>query len=96
VCFGTAPKWDRAIEVKLLRFLGDNDKPNDHMLMHLLSPYPEHRSALTDLDKLRSWIGPKQKAILIYGFDHQRCPLEPAINAFEVLAKSRSRLSERF
>jgi hypothetical protein len=27
-----------AIEVKMLRFMGDNGKPNDNMLMHILSP----------------------------------------------------------
>ncbi|WP_423922973.1 hypothetical protein [Candidatus Poriferisodalis sp.] len=30
------PGW--AIEVKMLRFRGDNNKPNDNMLLHLLSP----------------------------------------------------------
>jgi hypothetical protein len=88
--------WEWAIEVKLLRLSGDNDKPNDHMLMHLLSPYPMHRSALTDLDKLLKWTEPKHKAILVYGFDHALWPLEPALDAFEILARSRARLSERF
>ena len=96
LCFGAASSWDWAIEVKLIRFSGDNDKPNDHMLMHMLSPYPEHRSAITDLDKLNAWADPKRKAILIYGFEHQRWPLEPTIEAFEVLAKSRSHLSGRY
>jgi hypothetical protein len=96
VCFGSGPEWEWAIEIKLLRFAGDNDKPNDHMLMHLLSPYAEHRSALTDLDKLQRWSDPKRKAILIYGFDHWRWPLEPAVRAFEDLAKSRASLSGRF
>jgi len=38
--------------VKMLRLMGDNSKPNDNMLMHILSPYPSHRSALTDCQKL--------------------------------------------
>lgn len=42
-----------AVEVKMLRCLGDNGKPNDNILMHILSPYPAHRSALTDCMKLR-------------------------------------------
>jgi hypothetical protein len=41
-----------AVEVKMLRLMGDNGKPNDNMLMHILSPYPSHRSALTDCQKL--------------------------------------------
>lgn len=36
----------------MLRLFGDNAKLNDNMLMHLLSPYPAHRSALTDCEKL--------------------------------------------
>ena len=43
----------------MLRFLGDNGKPNDNILMHVLSPYPQHRSALTDCEKLaRSSVEP--------------------------------------
>jgi hypothetical protein len=41
-----------AVEVKMLRLMGDNGKPNDNMLTHILSPYPSHRSALTDCQKL--------------------------------------------
>jgi hypothetical protein len=36
------------------RILGDNGKLNDNMLMHILSPYPQHRSAVTDCNKLRA------------------------------------------
>lgn len=36
------------VECKLLRILSDNGKPNDNMLMHILSPYPQHRSAVAD------------------------------------------------
>jgi hypothetical protein len=40
------------IEVKMLRFMGHNGKPNDNILMHILAPYPKHRSVLTDSQKL--------------------------------------------
>ena len=36
-----APEW--FIEIKPLRFRGDNGKRNDNILMHILSPYPEDR-----------------------------------------------------
>jgi hypothetical protein len=36
-----------AIEVKMLRFMGDNGKPNDNMLMHILSPYPQGSGVLS-------------------------------------------------
>jgi hypothetical protein len=95
LCLGQPPGWDWAIEVKMLRFLGDNGKPNDNILMHVLSPYPQHRSALTDCEKLaRAEIGTR-KAILIYGFDHDEWPLDPAIEAFENLAGRKVQLGLR-
>lgn len=47
-CIGVGPDWDWAVEIKMLRLMGDNGKLNENILMHILSPYPEHRSALTD------------------------------------------------
>src|SRR5690349_20639997 len=52
LCLGNPPDWTWAVEAKMLRLYGDNGKLNDNMLMHILSPYPEHRSALTDCQKL--------------------------------------------
>lgn len=83
ICIGA--EW--AVEVKMLRFLGDNGKVNDNILMHILSPYPAHRSALTDCDKLRNSHFGCRKAILIYGYEDTAWPLEPAIGAFERLAQ---------
>jgi hypothetical protein len=75
--------------------MGDNGKPNDNMLMHILSPYPKDRSALTDCGKLvRSGL-PGKKAIVIYGFDYPGLPMDPAIEAFEVLAARAVRLGKR-
>jgi hypothetical protein len=51
-CLGSPPSWECAIEAKMLRLFGDNGKLNDNMLMHILSPYPAPRSALTDCGKL--------------------------------------------
>jgi hypothetical protein len=50
LCIGRLRNWEWAAEVKMLRFLGDNGKENSNILMHILSPYPAHRSALTDCD----------------------------------------------
>jgi hypothetical protein len=69
------------IEGKLLRLKGDNAKPNDNMLMHILSPYPQHRSALTDCLKLRAADFNGEKAIVIIGYDYSDLPLEPAVMA---------------
>jgi hypothetical protein len=83
------------IEVKLLRLAGDNGQPNDNMLMHILSPYPAHRSALTDCVKLLASGLPGSKAIMIYGFEHDELPLDLAVDAFEVLARARVALGTR-
>lgn len=96
LCLGQPPVWDWAIEVKMLRLLGDNGKLNDNILMHILSPYPEHRSALTDCEKLMNTKLSNNKAILIYGYDHDEWPLELAIEAFEALSSIRVRLGQRF
>ena len=95
ICLGTAPDWAWAIEVKLLRLLGDNGKPNDNILMHILSPYPEHRSALTDCTKLLSSPLGRRKAIVILGYDYDDWPMEPAIEAFEALAAAKAKLGLR-
>jgi hypothetical protein len=77
------------IEGKLLRLKGDNGKPNDNMLMHILSPYPQHRSALTDCVKLGNLGIADDKAIVLIGYTYDDMPLDPAICAFETLASDR-------
>ncbi|MEW6181107.1 MAG: hypothetical protein AB1522_14420 [Chloroflexota bacterium] len=42
---------------------------NDNTLMHILSAYPAHRSALNDCVKLSESILAPNKAILIYGYE---------------------------
>lgn len=81
---GAQVPW--AIEIKMLRLMGDNGKPNDNMLMHILSPYPAHRSALTDCQKLLTSGLPGRKAILVFGYDYDAWPMDPAVGAFERLA----------
>lgn len=95
LCVGTNPDWEWAIEVKMLRMKGDNGKPNDNMLMHILSPYPRDRSALTDCEKLTRGSWSCSKAVMIYGFDYPDLPMDPAIGAFETLAQLRASLSAR-
>ena len=87
LCIGQGGAFDWAIEIKMLRLMGDNGKPNDNMLMHILSPYASDRSALTDCQKLLgSGLG-SRKAVVIYGFDYSGLAMDPAIEAFEVLAR---------
>lgn len=86
LCIGVSPSWEWAIEIKMLRLMGDNGKPNDNMLMHILSPYANDRSALTDCVKLLESGLPGRKAVIIYGFDYPNLPMDPAVEAFEILA----------
>jgi hypothetical protein len=85
IIYGT-PGW--AIEIKLLRLLGDNGLKNDNMLMHILSPYPTDHSALSDCSKLLRSGFEGRKAIVIIGYDYDAFPLFPTIRAFELLASS--------
>jgi hypothetical protein len=95
ICFGIEPHWSLYCEVKMLRLMGDNGKPNDNMLMHILSPYPQHRSALTDCEKLVTSTLAGRKAILIFGYDYPALAMDPALDAFETLARTRVTLSAR-
>jgi hypothetical protein len=83
------------IEAKMMRLMGDNAKPNDNILTHILSPYPQQRSALTDCQKLiaSGFVG--TPTILIYGYEYEGYPLEPVIDAFEYLASKTALLSQR-
>jgi hypothetical protein len=95
LCLGSAPNWEWVIEVKMLRLLGDNGKVNDNILMHILSPYPAHRSAVTDCTKLLDSQFNGRKAILIYGFEHDGWPLIRCIEAFEALARLNVHLGQK-
>ena len=86
------PGW--AIELKMLRLMGDNGKLNDNMLMHILSPYPAHRSALTDVPKLIASGFDERKAIIIFGYDYDGWMMDPAIEAFRALAANQANLVE--
>jgi len=72
----------------MLRLFGDNGKLNDNMLMHVLSPYPAHRSALTDCAKLANSSLSGRKAIFIFGYDYDGWAMDPAIEAFETLSRN--------
>jgi hypothetical protein len=92
VCLGGPAPWEWAIEVKMLRLMGDNGHLNDNMVMHILSQHPQHRSALTECTKLvASHLG-IHKAIVIYGYDYPSWPMDPTIEAFETLASQRVKI----
>jgi hypothetical protein len=94
VCLDGPEPWEWAIEVKMLRLMGDNGKLNDNMVMHILSPYGAHRSALTDCTKLTASQLGTHKAIVIYGYDYPDWPMDPAIDAFQALAGREVKLAD--
>jgi hypothetical protein len=79
----------------MLRLMGDNGKPNDNMLMHILSPYPVHRSAVTDCEKLARSQFQGRKAIVLFAYEYPDYPVEPAARAFELLSADRVSLGIR-
>jgi hypothetical protein len=93
LCFGDPLEW--AVEIKMLRLMGDNGKLNDNMLMHILSPYPAHRSAVTDCVKLADSGFEARKGVVIFGYDYDAWPMDPAVDSFEALGSRTSNLSER-
>lgn len=95
LCIGHPDNWEWAVEVKMMRLLGDNGMPNDNILMHILSPYTSHRSAVTDCSKILESGLTGRKAVLIYGYDYPDWPQDPAIEAFEILASKVVKLSKR-
>ena len=74
--------------------MGNNGKPNDNMLMHILSPYAAHRSALTDTEKLVNSGFSSTCIVLIYGLTTpagrliRRSTLLSASQAIWLLSKS--------
>ena len=95
LAFGQDPDWDWLIEVKMIRMLGDNAKVNDNLPTHILSPYPAHRSALTDCMKLTESPLMGRKAILMYGYESDAWPLAPLVEAFEALARLKVEMGSR-
>jgi len=81
------------VEAKMMRLMGDNGKANDNILTHILSPYSQHRSALTDCEKLSKSGFLGRYAILIFGYEYPGWPLVPTMSAFECLARERVSLS---
>jgi hypothetical protein len=84
-----------AIEVKHARLYRNNGEREPCEFQHLISPYADDRSALTDCEKLAQSQFTGDKAVLIYGFDYPDRPVAPLIDAFEVLARTRVHLGCR-
>ena len=90
---GDPCEW--ATEVKMARLSGDNGKSDDTSIKDILSPYESDRSAISDCTKLITSGFAGRAAIMIYGFEDARRPLDLIVDAFEVLACARVALGSR-
>lgn len=91
--WGDDQPW--AIEVKMIRFRGDNGALADLSVQDILSPFEDDHSAIGDCLKLASSGFAGQKAALIYAFDDPVRPVARLLDAFEVLARHYVRLGPR-
>ena len=83
-------------EVKMMRIMGDNNKANDNIFMHIFSPYEKQNSAVTDGLKLLKSGFDGEKSIIIYGYDYDDFPIEKTISLFEKTTKDFFNISERY
>lgn len=74
-----------AIELKLLRPFGDNDKEAEHWSNKIIHPYYGNKSAVGDVLKLRDSAFNTGKAIVLFAYEHNepRIDLEPTLKTFE-------------
>ena len=80
----------------MMRIMGDNNKANDNIFMHIFSPYEKQNSALTDGLKLLKSGFDGEKSIIIYGYDYDDFPIEKTISLFEKTTKDFFNISERY
>ena len=78
-----------AIEIKLARPFGDNGKPAERWSENLLYPYPGSTSSIGDALKLLDSGFAERKAVMVFGYEHSppQVHLEPAVQAFELIAR---------
>jgi hypothetical protein len=77
-----------AIECKIVRPFGDNDKPAENWSVNLLHPYEGNTSLIGDCFKLINYPGTERKAVVAIGYEHTppRIDLERLLRAFEIVA----------
>ena len=78
-----------AVEIKLARPFGDNNRPAERWSENLLYPYPGNTSSIGDALKLLSSGFTERKAVVVIGYEHTppKIALEPTIRAFELVAQ---------
>lgn len=77
-----------ALEFKIARPFGDNDKEAEDWSVNLLHPYAGNVSAIGDCLKLLGMEGTERKAVVVVSYEHNppRIDLAVLMTAFEVVA----------
>ena len=88
LCVGVAPDWALAAEVRMLRHVSEDGRLAGNILA-------THRSAVAACVELSNSPLSESKAVIVYGFDDSQWPLDPAIDAFERMARAKVKLGER-
>jgi hypothetical protein len=81
-------KW--AIELKLLRPFGDNDREAEHWSNKIIHPYYGNKSAIGDMLKLLDSGFACRKAIILFAYEHSepKIDLEITLKTFEMIASA--------
>ena len=79
-----------AIEFKIVRPFGDNDKEAENWSQNLLHPYEGNVSLIGDAIKLSRLNGYPNKCLFAIGYEHDppQIDLEPLFSSFELASKS--------
>ncbi len=78
-----------ALEFKIARPFGDNEKEAENWSVNMLHPYAGNVSLLGDCLKLQQLHEAGRKAVIVVGYEHTppRISLSPLLRAFEVVAE---------
>jgi len=89
-----------AIEFKIVRPFGDNDRPAENWSQNLLHPYEGNVSLIGDAIKLSDLENYPNKALFAIGYEHSlpRVSLDPLLESFELISGTvlNIRLGERY
>jgi len=86
---------DWAIEFKIVRPFGDNGREAENWSVNMLHPYAGNVSLIGDAIKLSALDSYRSKGLFVIGYEHNpaRIPLDPLIEAFELVARQVMRLA---
>jgi len=79
--------FEWGIEMKYVRFIGDNGKNNDYGVTKVASPYRKDRSSVLDAERLGEFSIAEKKAIVMYGFEFDSASHDHAINWCESMGE---------